>query len=69
MLSGPAAITGQLPGRSSYNNSVDTDVYGELSERIRFCCVVIIQNSDKIHCAIQIQRPDRYSKTTRNTMT
>lgn len=29
MLSGPAAITGQLPGRSSYNNSVDTDVYGE----------------------------------------
>lgn len=29
MLSGPAAITGQLPGRASYNNSVDTDAYGE----------------------------------------
>lgn len=32
MLSGPAAITGQLPGRASYNNSVDTDVYGKENE-------------------------------------
>lgn len=39
MLSGPAAITGQLPGRSSYNNSVDVDAYGEKNEN---CCVVKI---------------------------
>lgn len=33
MLSGPAAITGGIPGRSSYANSIDTDVYGEKSEK------------------------------------
>ncbi|CAO1380370.1 unnamed protein product [Diamesa hyperborea] len=27
MLSGPAAVTGSLPGRSSYGNSIDCDVY------------------------------------------
>lgn len=30
MLSGPAAVTGSLPGRSSYGNSIDCDVYGKL---------------------------------------
>ncbi|KAG5667756.1 hypothetical protein PVAND_015726 [Polypedilum vanderplanki] len=34
MLSGPAAITGQLPGRSSYANSIDTDVYDPASNSI-----------------------------------
>ncbi|KAL7036751.1 hypothetical protein ACKWTF_008930 [Chironomus riparius] len=34
MLSGPAAITGQLPGRSSYANSIDTDVYDPASGSI-----------------------------------
>jgi hypothetical protein len=35
MLSGPAAITGQLPGRSSYNSSIDTEAYGKkLSRKI-----------------------------------
>lgn len=29
MLSGPAAITGGLPGRSSYANSIETDAYGK----------------------------------------
>jgi hypothetical protein len=39
MLSGPAAITGQLPGRSSYNSSIDTEAYGEkYSEKIEMCC-------------------------------
>lgn len=32
MLSGPAAITGQLPGRTSYNNSIDTEAYGKKFE-------------------------------------
>lgn len=39
MLSGPAAITGQLPGRSSYANSIDTDAYGKIIDKIYFCCV------------------------------
>lgn len=39
MLSGPAAITGQLPGRASYNNSIDTDAYGEFS-----LIVMMLQN-------------------------
>lgn len=33
MLSGPAAITGGLPGRSSYANNIDTDVYGEKKDK------------------------------------
>lgn len=34
MLSGPAAITGQLPGRSTYNNSIDTDAYGKFRRNL-----------------------------------
>jgi hypothetical protein len=37
MLSGPAAITGQLPGRSSY--AIDTEVYG----KFQFCFFVELE--------------------------
>lgn len=65
MLSGPAAITGQLPGRSSYNSSVDTDVYGD---KLLIIYLVICQESSKISLLLQIQLREVFSKTTRNTM-
>lgn len=65
MLAGPAAITGQLPGRSNYNNSVDTDAYGKLRD-----FVVVTSNFNIFVLQIeQILRPGRYSKTTRNMTT